>query len=114
MEFDANVNLSNEYGLTPLHWAAQEGALGIVQTLVFHGADISISNKFGLTPLHMAAKNGHSSVVHFLLQKGAKIKVGPEIENGMCWAILGKSCATAKLLESHGGKCELQQGILRS
>jgi len=107
LEFNANVNFSNEYGLTPLHWAAEVGALGIVQTLVLHGADISKSNKFGLTPLHMAAKNGHSSIVHFLLKKGAKIKVGPEIEkNGMCWAILGKSCATVKLLESHGGKCE--------
>jgi ankyrin repeat protein len=51
---------------TPLHLAAAEGHLDIVQTLVYHRFEIN-NPVNSLTPLHLAAREGHMEVVRFLL-----------------------------------------------
>ncbi|KAG9250847.1 ankyrin repeat protein [Emericellopsis atlantica] len=40
--------------LTPLHWAAQRGATGVVRALVAAGADISLTDGSGVSALEMA------------------------------------------------------------
>jgi ankyrin repeat protein len=57
-------------GFTPLHHAAAEGHLDIVQLLVGQGFDVH-KDVQTLTPLRLAARGGHKSVVTFLLNQKA-------------------------------------------
>ncbi|MDA9573632.1 ankyrin repeat domain-containing protein [Rickettsiales bacterium] len=67
---DINVNATDEYGLTPLHWAAINGHSKVVELLLAK-KDINpnVANKDGLTPLHLAADKGNLDVVELLLAK---------------------------------------------
>jgi ankyrin repeat protein len=56
---------------TPLHTAAHNGELPIVDILLECGADIQARTHSGFTPLHFAVKNGHASVVRKLLAENA-------------------------------------------
>jgi ankyrin repeat protein len=53
---------------TPLHMAAAEGHLDVVQTLVYHRFDINETVN-GQTPLHLAARGGRLDVAGFLLSQ---------------------------------------------
>ena len=61
--------------MTPLHFAAENGHLSVVEYLVNQKADISAKGKYDLTPLHFAAENGHLSVVEYLVNQKADINV---------------------------------------
>src|SRR6266850_4817966 len=62
-------------GTTPLHRAAQNGQLSVVEFLLSHGADIDPKDMAygGQTPLHYAVEAGHKAVAEVLLNKGASI-----------------------------------------
>ena len=60
-------------GFFPMHVAAVQGSLGILQTLVAAGAEIDKPCcEDGWTALHVAANNGQVEAVRFLLQAGAE------------------------------------------
>jgi ankyrin repeat protein len=61
------------YGETPLHSAAGNGHLAVVQFVVASGADYNTNGINGWTPLQSAAGNGHLAVVEFLIDTGADI-----------------------------------------
>lgn len=54
-----NVNITNEYGRTPLHLAAFKGHESIAKILIQNGADINPKDHLGLTPIFMAAGTGN-------------------------------------------------------
>ena len=58
-------------GVTPLHWAAQEGKAEVATALLEHGADANARAHDGRTPLHKAAFRGHHAVVELLVRVGA-------------------------------------------
>lgn len=67
---DASAGLSancDVYGLTPLHYAAYNGNLDMVNALLSHDADVFDQDKTGRLPLHRAALLGHVDVVETLL-----------------------------------------------
>ena len=68
----ADVNAPQGDGMTALHWAAENGRVEIVKTLLFAGAfpDAATRNG-GYTPLHLAARAGRSESVTALLEGGA-------------------------------------------
>jgi len=51
----ADINAKDEYGWTPLHYAAIKGQKEVVELLIAKGADINSKNQSGETPLHEAA-----------------------------------------------------------
>ncbi len=58
---------------TALHIAAQNGHLGIVQSLIAREANVNIAlqDALNVTPLHLATIRGHQQVADFLLNNGA-------------------------------------------
>ncbi|KAJ6002608.1 ankyrin repeat protein [Penicillium sp. IBT 35674x] len=67
-----------EWGRTPLLWAASYGDEAVVQVLLEHGADIEAEDIIcGRTPLSWAVKNGHEAVVKLLLGKNSSCSAQP-------------------------------------
>ena len=67
----ADVNARNDMGHTPLHMAANPGA---VQALVSAGADVDARSNDGSTPLHLAAgEQDRCRVMTALLDAGADV-----------------------------------------
>ena len=66
-----DVNAKNNYGRTPLHYAAGWGNATIVATLLAAGADVSAKGNYGDTPLHYAIRWGYTTIAATLLAAGA-------------------------------------------
>ena len=91
LENGANLECKDEYGLTPLSLAAQQGHEAVVKLLLEQNAELECKDhKYGLTPLSLAAERGHEAVVKLLLEKGANT----ESIDSSCRTPL--SCATEK------------------
>lgn len=74
-----NINDKDEYGMTPLHYAAENGELNVMKVLFSKiGLDPNLKDEKGRTPLHICAKNDDADCFTFLLKSG---KVKPEIED---------------------------------
>ena len=66
VENGADINTKDDYGKTPLMYAAENGNLNIIKFLVEKGADIKAKDKDDKTALDLVHKTGHSDVVQYL------------------------------------------------
>jgi ankyrin repeat protein len=73
LQHNADIELPNEEGETPLYWAAAIGELDISQLLLESGADVHSRNKNGWTPLRVASHNGCLDLVRLLINSGADV-----------------------------------------
>jgi Zn-dependent protease with chaperone function len=74
IEQGEDVNEIDDQGMTPLHWAAQDGNDTIATLLLQAGADIDAQDEYtGMTPLMTAAQAGQSDMIALLASKGAKV-----------------------------------------
>lgn len=75
VKYGANVNIRDEIGCTPLHYAAKNGDASLVKYLVLAGADVNVCNYEGSTPLWYARfrryEPGAGAIVAFLKRHGA-------------------------------------------
>ncbi|RWA12827.1 hypothetical protein EKO27_g2291 [Xylaria grammica] len=69
----ANVNITDEKGFAPLHFAAYFGNAEVTRILAEYGARLEIQNNGGETPLSLASQGGFTDVMECLLDKGADI-----------------------------------------
>jgi ankyrin repeat protein len=117
IEYDADIDAGDVYGLTPLYWASHDRHFkddSVVRLLLERGADVNArSDNDGSTPLHRASRFGALKVVRLLLEYGADIEavdvygktalqvVGEleyiEVDQGRCDEV-------TKLLIEHGAK----------
>lgn len=64
------VNRQNEYGFTPLHWAAKHGHLQSAQLLLSAGARIDLCNQSEKSPFDLAIDWGQGEIVWLFLGGG--------------------------------------------
>ncbi len=67
------VDATDDYGMTPLHWAARAGSMECVETLLRHGAPVNLPNKARRTPLQLAAEADQADIIRLLAQHGADL-----------------------------------------
>jgi ankyrin repeat protein len=70
-----NYNLRSANGISPLHYAVQEGYTGYIRFLLKKNADTNITNADGETPLHTAMKRGEIPIIKMIIDGGAKVDV---------------------------------------
>lgn len=68
----APLNLRNTAGNTPLHWAAINGHLEVVKTVVEAGADVTILNAAGQDACYAAELHGKEKIVEWLLKAASE------------------------------------------
>ncbi|XP_069571043.1 60 kDa lysophospholipase [Brachyistius frenatus] len=67
----SNLYLGDYDGRTPLHIAACEGLLNVVQYLLINGASVYVKDRYGATPLSNAVHFRRKEVVKLLRKTGA-------------------------------------------
>ncbi len=73
IELGAFVNITDDMGRTPLHWAAMYNKPQFVNFLIDKGANVNAKDKNGSTPLHVANSVQLGSAGNTLLTRGASI-----------------------------------------
>ena len=61
-----NPNAPDEYGITPIYWAANNGHTEIVRILAPLTNNPNAPDNIGNTPIYWAAMNGHTEIVKIL------------------------------------------------
>ena len=69
----ASLETRDGHSATPLHWAARNGRVDLVQVLLDQGANIDATDCNSGTALCWAARGGHADVVGLLIARGATL-----------------------------------------
>jgi ankyrin repeat protein len=69
LEYNVDINIENNDGMTALHWAAQKGDLVVLKLLVEKGAKVDSTDKNGNTPLDLAEIYEHKEIMEYLIIK---------------------------------------------
>ena len=70
---NADINATNDEGMTPLYFAVMQNNLLIAELLLEAGADVNVRDNDGDAPLHLAAENENEYITKKLLAHGANI-----------------------------------------
>ena len=70
LNHEADINVRNHKGFTPLHLAAESGQINITKLLLRRGANPHAATDNGNTALMFAAKNNHIEVCEKLIKEG--------------------------------------------
>jgi hypothetical protein len=79
---DVDFNITNDYGLTPLHYAIRFGDTGFLRQSFKLGAGVDQTNKFGHTLLEYACLEKDPNIINFLSAYGADMKKHLEFREG--------------------------------
>jgi hypothetical protein len=102
-----DINATDEFGRTPLMWAAAMRQSEMVKLLVDKGAKVNIRDPNGWTALMWAAKNSRIETLDFLLGKGADVNASAG--NGwtaLMWSVSNKQTEAVKLLLNRNADVE--------
>ena len=112
----------DEYGRSPLLYAALNGNLEEVKTLIANGADIDMQDDGGMAALQFAVQEKRQPVIEFLLSLNANPNLSDVHGNGCLWTAVmttKKSSFEAdikiiELLLSHGANAHQENKHGRS
>lgn len=105
--FHRLTSRKDNYGRTPLFWAATRGHRDVVELLLDHGARVNSKDRSKLTALHIAVTGEHQDVVSLLLDRSAPIedKAGYG-DTPLIRAIQANSKEIIKLLLKRGARVD--------
>lgn len=71
----SNVNMTDDEGWTPLHYAAEHGHNDIITLLIEHGADVNLANPSGYSPYYiiMMCEHYNADIINSLYKAGASL-----------------------------------------
>jgi ankyrin repeat protein len=72
-ELGTDINLKDEDGRSPVHYAANNGHAEVVRVLIECGVDVNLADRNGVAPLHFASVGGFTEIVCFLITSGADV-----------------------------------------
>ena len=99
-----DVNETNDYGYTALHYAADNGNLEILKLLINNKALIDIQSNDGSTPLMLSVIRQHEETCKKLLENGANPNLKDEFGyTSLHRAALNNDLNIMKLLVDNGG-----------
>ena len=75
---DVNQPINGNSGIRPIHLAAAQNHLEVVNMLLERNVEINIQHDTGITPLHYAAKQGNLEMLIALLEDGADVNIPME------------------------------------
>jgi serine/threonine-protein phosphatase 6 regulatory ankyrin repeat subunit B len=79
LERGADVNETERYGSSALHFAARNGNVEVAALLLTSGAMINHQNHYGSSALMFCAENGHKSIAELLTKYGADLNLRTEM-----------------------------------
>ena len=101
----ANPDISDNYDLTGLHYAAYlDCNKEVLQAIIDHGADVNATNKNNHTALMFACNNSNEDAINMLLNAGTDPTIG-DINGDTCLhAAVGQNCTKEVIEEiiNHG------------
>lgn len=113
LSFHRPVSQVDNYGRTPLFWAATRGHREVAELLLDHGARINNRDHSKLSALHVAISGVHKEVVSLLLDRSARVEV--KDSNGdtpLNRAIQVGSKDIVRLLLEHGARIDTLPGTI--
>jgi ankyrin repeat protein len=72
---DVNQSINGNSGIRPIHLAAAQNHLDVVNMLLERNVKVNIQHDTGITPLHYAAKQGNLEMLIALLEDGADVNI---------------------------------------
>ena len=73
LDCGADVQVRDDSGNTPLHFAVLEGHLELARTLLENNAEVNSRNHDGLTPFYEVSWEGNTDIMWLLLDNGADV-----------------------------------------
>jgi ankyrin repeat protein len=104
LDEDADPNIRNDYGASPMTVASEHGDFAIMQALVEAGGDIESPNDEGQTLLMAVARTGRLDTAKLLLEKGANANAVESWggQSALMWAASQQQPEMIALLLEHG------------
>lgn len=100
-----DVNVADDLGNTPLHYAAKLGEIDMVVQLLREKININAKNKKGQTPLHFAIKKSdkQSELIQVLIDNGANIDSVDQLDRTVAHysCITGNMSSLMVLVKNH-------------
>ena len=97
---ESNLDLVDEKGNTPLHWAARRDFKGVGSALLEHNANIDAQDRRGRTPLQIAILYDNTAFADFLIGNNASSEVSDMFGwTALDWAVWEGSEALSKCFE---------------
>ncbi|WP_214749041.1 MULTISPECIES: ankyrin repeat domain-containing protein [unclassified Exiguobacterium] len=94
----AEIDLLDEEGYSPLHWAIQEGYLDIVRLLIESGADLEKQNREGFSPLHIALLDNQTEIAIEIIQQGVSFEIDTDGYNAL--HVVASKTGNSKILKA--------------
>ena len=71
-----SINIKDDYGFTPLHFAVTNNDPKKIKVLLQMGANVNAKSHYGFTPIyHAVGKHSDVEVVNLLIESGAKVNI---------------------------------------
>ncbi len=104
LDEDADPNIRNDYGATPMTVASEHGNFAIMQALIEAGGDVESANSEGQTLLMAVARTGNTDTAALLLDNGANVNAMESWggQTALMWAAAQQQPDMTKLLVERG------------